>query len=85
MASITPGGSGWEILGEGHDPTLAPDGKLICYTGHEVGGVTGFVMNHDGTHKREVVKKISKVGATFPQLVAGLGVARLFLPCRRRA
>ena len=66
MASIKPNGSGEEILGEGHDPTLSPDGKLITYTGHEGGGVTVFVMNHDGTNKRQVVKEISKVGATFP-------------------
>ena len=45
MASIKPDGSGEEILGEGHDPTLSPDGKLIPYTGHEGGGVTVFVMS----------------------------------------
>ena len=66
MASIKPNGSGEVILGEGHDPTLSPDGSLITYTGHEDGGVTVFVMNHDGTNKRQVVKEISKVGATFP-------------------
>lgn len=66
MASIKPDGTGEEILGEGHDPTLSPDGRFICYTGHEGGGVTVFVMNHDGSNKRQIVKEISKVGATFP-------------------
>ena len=66
MSSIKPDGTGEEILGEGHDPTLSPDGKLITYTGHEQGGVTVFVMNHDGSGKRQVVKEISNVGATFP-------------------
>ena len=66
MASIKPDGSDEQALGEGYDPTLSPDGKLITYTGHEGGGVTVFVMNHDGTNKRQVVKEISKVGATFP-------------------
>ena len=66
MSSIKPDGTGEEILGEGHDPTLSPDGKLITYTGHEGGGVTVFAMNHDGTNKRQVVREISKVGATFP-------------------
>ncbi len=66
MASIRPDGSDEKILGEGHDPTLSPDGKLITYTGHEGGGVTVFVMNHNGTSKRQVVKGISRVGATFP-------------------
>ena len=66
LTSIKPDGTDARSLGEGHDPTLAPDGKLITYTGHEDGGVTVFVMNHDGTNKRQVVKEISKVGATFP-------------------
>jgi len=66
MTSIKPDGSDAQSLGEGHDPTLSPDGKLITYTGHEGDGVTVFVMNHDGTNKRQVVKEISKVGATFP-------------------
>jgi TolB protein len=66
MAGIKPDGTGEEIFGEGHDPTLSPDGKLITYTGHQDGGVTVFVMNHDGSNKRQVLKEISKVGATFP-------------------
>jgi TolB protein len=56
MASIQPDGTGEENLGEGHDPTLSPDGKLIGYTGIlPEGGVSVFVMNHDGTEKRRVV------------------------------
>ena len=66
MTSIKPDGTGAQSLGEGHDPTLSPDGRFITYTGHEGGGVTVFVMNHDGSNKRQVVKEISKVGATFP-------------------
>ena len=34
MASIKPDGSDLKILGEGHDPTLSPDGEFITYTGH---------------------------------------------------
>lgn len=67
MASIKPDGSDLQMLGEGHDPTLSPDGKLICYTGHPPeGGVTVYVMNWDGSDKRRVVQTSSKVGATFP-------------------
>jgi len=67
MASIRPDGSDLEKMGEGHDPTLSPDGQLICYTGHPPeGGVTVYVMNWDGTSKRRVVGGFSKVGATFP-------------------
>jgi TolB protein len=66
MASIRPDGADEQILGEGHDPTLSPDGTRITYTGEKVGGVTVFVMNFDGGDKRQVVNEISKVGATFP-------------------
>ena len=66
MASIAADGSGLTILGEGHDPTLAPDGKQICYTGHVSGGVTVFTMLLDGSNKTQIVKEASRVGATFP-------------------
>lgn len=66
MASIKPDGTGEEILGEGHDPTLSPNGRLIIYTGHAGSGVTVFVMAYDGTNKRQVVNEVSRVGATFP-------------------
>jgi WD40-like Beta Propeller Repeat len=38
MASITPDGADLTMLGEGHDPTISPDGRQICYTGHAQGG-----------------------------------------------
>ena len=67
MASIKPDGSGLTMLGEGHDPTLSPDGRWISYTGHPPeGGVTVYVMSWDGSGKRRVVQTTSKVGATFP-------------------
>lgn len=31
MASIAPDGSGLKMLGDGHDPTLSPDGKWISF------------------------------------------------------
>jgi TolB protein len=67
MASIKPDGTDEQILGEGHDPTLSPDGRFICYTGHPPeGGVTVYVMDWSGGNKRRVVQGTSKVGATFP-------------------
>jgi TolB protein len=67
MASIRPDGDDLQMFGEGHDPTLSPDGEKICYTGHPTeGGVTVYVMKWDGTEKRRVVEGASKVGATFP-------------------
>jgi TolB protein len=67
MASIKPDGSDLQMLGEGHDPTISPDGRHITYTGHPPeGGVTVYVMSWDGSDKRRVVPTTSKVGATFP-------------------
>ena len=67
MASIKADGSDLKILGEGHDPTLSPDGKFITYTGHPPeGGVTVYVMDWNGENKRRVVGSSSKMGATFP-------------------
>jgi TolB protein len=67
MASIRPDGTDLKLLGEGHDPTLSPDGRQICYTGHPPeGGVTVYVMRWNGEEKRRVVPGTSRVGATFP-------------------
>lgn len=67
MASIRPDGSSLANLGLGHDPTLSPDGRRICYTGEvPEGGVSVFTMSSDGSEKRRLVAGASKPGATFP-------------------
>ena len=67
MASIRPDGSSLANLGEGHDPTLSPDGRRICYTGEvPEGGVSVFTMRWDGSEKHRLVPGASKPGATFP-------------------
>ncbi len=67
MASIRPDGSSLINLGEGHDPTLSPDGQRICYTGEvPEGGVSVFTMKWDGSEKRRLVAGASRPGATFP-------------------
>ncbi len=66
MASVRPDGSDLRMLGVGHDPCLSPDGKAIAYTGEVSGGVTVFVMDHEGGNKRQLVPGASKPGAVFP-------------------
>jgi TolB protein len=66
MASIRPDGSGLTMLGDGHDPTISPDGAKVVYTGEVPGGVSVFVMDLDGGNKHRVVEETSAVGATFP-------------------
>ena len=66
MANIRPDGSGLAMLGDGHDPTISPDGTKIVYTGEVPGGVSVFLMDLDGGNKTRIVREASKVGATFP-------------------
>jgi TolB protein len=66
MASVRPDGSDLRMLGVGHDPCLSPDGRLIAYTGEVAGGVTVFLMDHDGRNPRQLVTGASKPGAVFP-------------------
>lgn len=66
MASIKPDGSDLKSLGEGHDPCLSTDGKLIAYTGKIPGGVTVWAMKADGTDKRVLVNEPNPFGAVFP-------------------
>jgi TolB protein len=66
IASVKPDGGEAEILGPGHDPVLSPDGKRIAFTGEAPGGVTVFVMDADGSSRRQVVKEANPWGAVFP-------------------
>jgi TolB protein len=66
IASVRFDGGGTQIIGLGHDPVLSPDGKRIALTAEAPGGVTVFVMDADGSHRRQVVKEANLWGAVFP-------------------
>ena len=66
MASIRPDGSDLKLLGEGHDPCLSPDGRRIAFTGEVPGGVSVFVMDADGSNRRQIVHAANPWGAIFP-------------------
>jgi TolB protein len=66
MAIVKPDGSDLHKLGLGHDPCLSPNGKSIAYTGEVPGGVTVFLMDHEGGNKRQLVPGASRPGAVFP-------------------
>ncbi len=66
IASVGPQGGEVRILGPGHDPVLSPDGRRIAFTGEAPGGVTVFVMDADGSRRRQVAKEANSWGAVFP-------------------
>ncbi len=66
IAIVKPDGGDMRIVGPGHDPVLSRDGKRIAFTGEAPGGVTVFVMDADGSHRRQVVKEANPWGAVFP-------------------
>src|SRR5262249_6022257 len=57
IAGVNPDGGEVRIIGDGHDPVLSPDGTRIAFTGDAPGGVTVFVMDADGSNRRQVVKE----------------------------
>lgn len=66
IAVVNPNGGEMRILGKGHDPVFSPDAKRIAFTGEAPGGVTVFVMDADGSHRRQIVKEANSWGAVFP-------------------
>ena len=66
IAIVKPVGTDMRILGPGHDPVLSPDGTRIAFTGEAPGGVTVFVMDADGSRRRQVVSEANAWGAVFP-------------------
>ena len=66
IGSVSSAGGEVSVLGAGHDPVLSPDGRHISFTGEVPGGVTVFVMDADGSHRRQVVKEANSWGAVFP-------------------
>lgn len=66
IGSVKADGSDTQVLGPGHDPVLSPDGKRITFTGEAPGGVSVFIMDSDGTHRRQVVPEANSWGAVFP-------------------
>jgi TolB protein len=54
MCRIRPDGSHLEVIGEGIDPAISPDGKTIAYANVIEGGHCLFVMDVDGKNVRRL-------------------------------
>ena len=66
MVTIAPDGTGFEIIGKGHDPCISPDGKRIAFTETDGKGWCVFVCNTDGSNRRQITYGTNKMGAVYP-------------------
>lgn len=66
MASVSPNGGAVNIIGEGHDPHVSPDGKKIVYTSDTQGGYFVSTCNFDGTGCKQITFNINTIGGVFP-------------------
>ncbi|AEI49993.1 TolB family protein [Runella slithyformis] len=63
---VRPDGSDLKAAAEGRDANISPDGKKLVYTqkGTKAWGV--WVMNADGTNRRQIVTNESEIGGIAP-------------------
>jgi len=66
MATISPNGKNFKILGKGHDPCISPDGKKIAFTYSDRKGWCVFVCNADGSNRRQITYGTNQMGAVYP-------------------
>jgi TolB protein len=66
IASIAPDGSHLQIIGEGLDPCISPDGKAIAFVKKVGKGWCIFAMDPDGKNIRQLTTHESEVGAVHP-------------------
>jgi TolB protein len=57
MCRISADGSGFAVVGEGIDPAVSPDGKLVAFARQMADGHHLFLMNADGTEARQLTPK----------------------------
>jgi TolB protein len=66
MATISPNGEDFKIIGRGHDPCISPDGRQTAFTETDGKGWCVFVCDRDGSNRRQVTYGTNKMGAVYP-------------------
>lgn len=66
VARVAPNGSGFEVIGDGRDPCVSPDGEKIAFTGGVGKGSCVFVMDADGKNVRQLTTHENEIGAVGP-------------------
>lgn len=66
MATISPAGDDFKIVGKGHDPCISPDGKQIAFTETDGKGWCVFLCNAGGSNRRQITYGTNEMGAVYP-------------------
>ena len=66
MATISPQGDDFKIVGNGHDPCISPDAKTIAFTETDGKGWCVFLCDVDGSNRRQITYGSNEMGAVYP-------------------
>jgi TolB protein len=66
MATISPSGEDFRIIGRGHDPCISPNGRRIAFTETDGKGWCVFICERDGFNRRQVTYGTNEMGAVYP-------------------
>jgi TolB protein len=63
---VRPDGTGLQRMAEGRDGNVSPDGRKIVFTQQGAKGFGVWVMDVDGTHRRQIIPHESEIGGIAP-------------------
>jgi TolB protein len=66
MCEVDADGGAYRVIGEGRDPHLSPDGKLLAFTQYCESGYAVFLMEMDGGRVIRVTEHENSIGAVTP-------------------
>ena len=66
IGRVHPDGTGYEIVTEGRDGNISPDGTRIVYTQRGKAGWGVFTMHANGKNRRQIVPNESAIGGVAP-------------------
>jgi len=66
MCEVDANGGGYRVLGEGRDPYLSPDGKLLAFTQYMGSGYSVFLMETNDGRVTRITEHENPFGAVTP-------------------
>ncbi|MFN4145657.1 MAG: TolB family protein [Runella sp.] len=63
---VRPDGTGQQIIAEGRDANISPDGQRFVYTQKGTKGFGVWVMDSDGKNRRQIIPNESEIGGIAP-------------------